>query len=175
MVTHPPTQASTASTNVPSGGDNPANVNVGGTEPSPSNQGGLTSEDNNTAGGGGVAENKPLLEVKSIRRGRFSVVTHKPEEIEEVVPLIEMGHPLPDMIGQEAYATQSNAMGGGGGSGSEMYFGQHLNLGHLNHPQYFHQQPHHFHPHHQYMTPLGQGGYLPPGSYSPGPPQGQVR
>lgn len=51
------------------------------------------------------------LEIKSIRRGRFSVVTHRPEEIEEVVPL----NPHPDSV-LAVNVNLNNLIPGGGGS-----------------------------------------------------------
>lgn len=97
---------------------------------------------------------KPV-EIKSIRRGRFSVVTHKPEEIEEIVPLTEMGHPHPDMSSQ---TNAFNATNGGrvGVPGPEAYFSQNQ--------QYFQQQ----YPHPQYVTPIPPQGFIP-ASFSPAP------
>jgi len=84
--------------------------------------------------------------VKSIRRGRFSVVTHKPEEIEEVVPLAEMGQPQPYGGGGQGYVMP----GGSGLGGPENYYnvsehGVYMDPSHLHHPTAGYYQGQQFH------------------------------
>lgn len=99
------------------------------------------------------SEEKPG-QVKSIRRGRFSVVTHKPEELEEVVPLAEMGQPHPvinNIITSQASAFVNPALGHHHPSNEASYFPQPQ--------QYQYQYPH------QFVTPIGASGYI--SAYSP--------
>jgi hypothetical protein len=101
----------------------------------------------------GIEECVKPGETKSIRRGRFSVVTHKPGEIEEVVPLSEYPPPQPLIPSQQSAFVSPQGVGGGGGNNEGAYFPQPQ--------QYFHQQPFP----HQYMA---QQGFIP-ASFSPAP------